>query len=351
MITAMLLSLLAFSTFAFRGSAAVTSRCFPGDSCFPSASVISAFNASIGGKLFAERPAAAVCYPTDPAYNASSCSVVTTNYLVDQWRTDQFGDYEQINWETCGNADSCRLPLVSNSSTCGQGSIPDYAVQATTADDVVKYVKFATQYNLRIVVKNTGHDYAGRSAGKGGFAIWTHGIQGISRNASFVPSGCNASTIPPQDSVTMGTGTQWETVYEFANNNSIIIVGGNAGHVGAAGGWVQGGGHSVLSQSFGMGVDNLLEATIVTPDGVHQTINECTNPDLFWAVRGGGGGTWGVLTSITYKAHPSVLHRLHSLPDGAPHAPSTPGTPLKVPRAVTAYMWPPLCRCGSGSEL
>lgn len=89
----MLLPLLFLGTFAFRESAAVTTRCYPGDSCFPSVAALSAFNASIGGKLFAERPTAAVCYPADPAYDASSCSVATTNYAVDQWRADQFGEY------------------------------------------------------------------------------------------------------------------------------------------------------------------------------------------------------------------------------------------------------------------
>lgn len=55
-----------------------------------------------------------------------------------------------------------------------------------------------------------------------------------------------------------------------------------------------------------MGVDNLLEMDIVTADGQLQTISECSNPDLFFAVRGGGGGTWGVATRVTYKAHDSV---------------------------------------------
>jgi hypothetical protein len=54
------------------------------------------------------------------------------------------------------------------------------------------------------------------------------------------------------------------------------------------------------------GVDNVLEFTIVTPDGDHVAANTYTNADLFWALRGGGGGTWGVLTSVTYRTHPST---------------------------------------------
>jgi len=54
------------------------------------------------------------------------------------------------------------------------------------------------------------------------------------------------------------------------------------------------------------GVDNVLEITIVTADGDHVIANPYRNKDLFWALRGGGGGTWGVVTSVTYKTHPST---------------------------------------------
>ncbi|KAI0258817.1 hypothetical protein BC834DRAFT_834569 [Gloeopeniophorella convolvens] len=279
------------------------SRCLSGDGCFPSTSKLAAFNHTIGGKLFAERPIGAACYPTDPVYNATTCATITQNYPIDQWRSDQFGDYEQINWETCTPSDACLVPPASNSSTCGQGSVPTYSVHATSSFDVTAYVKFATKHNLRIVVKNTGHDYAGRSSAKGGFALWTHGIQGITRSQAFVPAGCS---IAPQDSVTIGAGVQWETVYKYADDNDILVIGGDSGQVGAAGGWIQGGGHSVLSPTYGLGVDNLLQATIVTADGAEHTISECALPDLFFAIRGGGAGNWGVVTSITYKAHPAV---------------------------------------------
>ncbi|KAF7979249.1 hypothetical protein HWV62_42914, partial [Athelia sp. TMB] len=211
--------------------------------------------------------------------------------------------YEQINWETCGAENSCLVPAVNSSAICGQGSVPRYAVHATSSSDVQKYVQFATKYNLRIVIKNTGHDYQGRSASWDGFALWTHNIRGITRNQSFVPDGCHTT---PQDTVTVAAGEQWETVYQFADNSSLIVVGGDCETVGASGGWLLGGGHSVLSPSYGLGVDNLLQAEIVTADGKLKTVSECSNPDLFWAIRGGGAGTWGVLTQVTYKVRPLV---------------------------------------------
>jgi len=62
----------------------------------------------------------------------------------------------------------------------------------------------------------------------------------------------------------------------------------------------------VIPHDCFIGVDNVLEITIVTADGNHITANPYCNKDLFWALRGGGGGTWGVVTSVTYKTHPST---------------------------------------------
>lgn len=73
-----------------------------------------------------------------------------------------------------------------------------------------------------------------------------------------------------------------------------------------AGGWVQGGGHSLLSPAYGLGADNLIEVEIVTADGKITKASECSNPELFWAVRGGGGGTWGVVTQVTYQTRPET---------------------------------------------
>ncbi|KZP23499.1 FAD-binding domain-containing protein [Athelia psychrophila] len=293
---------LTFSTL----SAATASSCSFGEKCFPSLSTLAAFNVSIGGKLYSEVPIGAPCYSTSSSYNQAACDEVTNNYHSTQWRTDSFSSYDEINWEICGVTDGCLVPPVNSSAICGQGSVPRYSVHATTSSDVQKYVQFATKFNLRIVIKNTGHDYQGRSSSWDGFALWTHGIRGITRNQYFVPEGCSTT---PQDSITVASGEQWNTVYRFADDAGVLIVGGDCDTVGAGGGWLLGGGHSVLSPSYGLGVDNLLQAEIVTPDGNLQTVSECSNPDLFWAIRGGGAGTWGVLTQVIYKAHPVVpLH-------------------------------------------
>lgn len=104
-------------------------------------------------------------------------------------------------------------------------------------------------------------------------------MQSLSRNQTFVPAACSTA---PQDSLTLGAGVQWETAYNFANENDFLIIGGDVNQVGAAGGWLLGGGHSVLSPTYGLGVDNLLEAQVVTADGQLRVVSECSNSDLFW---------------------------------------------------------------------
>ena len=76
--------------------------------------------------------------------------------------------------------------------------------------------------------------------------------------------------------------------------------------VGCIGGWAQGGGHSPASRDFGLGADQILEARVVLANGAIVTANACENADLFFAIRGGGGGTYGIVISTTVKAHPPI---------------------------------------------
>ncbi|KAG9082944.1 hypothetical protein FRC06_004762, partial [Ceratobasidium sp. 370] len=203
-------------------------------------------------------------------------------------------------WESPG----CSINTPRN-VTCEQGFVPTYSVAAKDRSDVSKAVVFAGKHRLKLVVKNTGHDYLGRSSGAGSFSIWTHQLKGMSFVDSFVATGCsrNVSGVP---AVTLGAAEQWRDVYQAVDKRNATIVGGAANSVGVAGGYVQGGGHSPLGSLYGMAVDNVLQFTIVKPDGKVVIANACQNKDLFWALRGGGGGTWGVTLDVTYKTHPPL---------------------------------------------
>jgi len=180
-------------------------------------------------------------------------------------------------------------------------------VNTSRVEDIQASIRFADANDLYLTIKNTGHDHLGRSSGSGSFAIWTHNLKGRAWHDSFVPTNAPSSlhAIP---AVTLQAGEQWLDVYRDATAHGRIVVGGSARTVGAAGGYVFGGGHSPWSYHYGLAADNVLEMTIVTTTGEHVTLNEYTDPDYFWAVRGGGGSAWGVVTSVTYKTHPLPSH-------------------------------------------
>ena len=99
---------------------------------------------------------------------------------------------------------------------------------AQSSSDVVSAVNFAKFHDLKVAIKNTGHDYKGRSAAKDSFMIWTHGMVDNMYRESFVPRGCSAS---PAKALTFGAGVQFDQAYKFADANHVTLVGGDSSQV------------------------------------------------------------------------------------------------------------------------
>ncbi|OAL47121.1 FAD/FMN-containing protein [Pyrenochaeta sp. DS3sAY3a] len=277
-------------------------RCTAQDACWPTVDEWNDFNSSVNGRLLSSRPTAYVCHGTE--YNNALCEIAKANWTSSDWRVAQPGGYSAILWEL--GQDQCFIDSAV-SDPCQQGLVADYTVNASSIDDIQKAVRWASKKNLLFTVKNTGHDHLGRSSGKGAFAIWTHHLKGRTWHDSFVPRGARKNEIGVP-AVTLHAGEQWLDIYRDADQQKRIVVGGSARTVGAAGGWFTGGGHSAWSYFYGLGVDNVLEVDIVTASGETKTLNQYTNTDHFWAIRGGGGNSWGIITSITYKTHPVPTH-------------------------------------------
>ncbi|KAF7900997.1 hypothetical protein EAF00_003218 [Botryotinia globosa] len=106
--------------------------------------------------------------------------------------------------------------------------------------------------------------------------------------------------------VVVGSWVSSQQAYEFADANNGILVAGNCPTVALAGGYWKGGGHGPLATKFGLAVDQVLEWQVVTGVGTLVTATPTQNPDLFWALSGGGGGTYGIVLSATMKFHPKV---------------------------------------------
>jgi FAD/FMN-containing dehydrogenase len=177
-----------------------------------------------------------------------------------------------------------------------------YAVAARQPSDVVAAVNFARENNLRLVVKGGGHSYAGTSNAPDSLLIWTRAMNDVVIHDAFVGQGC-AGKVRPRPAVTIGSGAIWMPVYEAVmSKGGRYVQGGGCATVGVAG-LVQSGGFGNFSKNYGTAAGNLLEAEVVTADGVIRTTNACQDPDLFWGLKGGGGGTLGVITSLTLCTH------------------------------------------------
>ena len=177
-----------------------------------------------------------------------------------------------------------------------------YAVAAQTTKDVVAAVNFARENDLRLVVKGGGHSYQGTSSAPDSLLIWTRRMNAITVHDTFVGVGC-AGQYEPQQAVTVEAGALWGQVYHAVTTKAgRYVQGGGCLTVGAAG-LIQSGGFGSFSKAYGMAAANLLEAEIVTADGAVKIANACTNPDLFWAIKGGGGGSFGVVTRLTLRTH------------------------------------------------
>ncbi|CAE6399460.1 unnamed protein product [Rhizoctonia solani] len=292
------LKIAAAVAFTFSPCALANDHCTANQTCWPSPDTWSALNWSVNGQLVAPRPPGWVCH--DPNYDETACNNVKTDWNNSFWRTDQPGAMMNIFWDS----PECNIGTPRN-VICEQGFVPVYSVDARNENHVSEAVKFAGQHNLKLVVKNTGHDFFGRSSGEGSFSIWTHHLKGINFTDSFISAGCSGNEVT-QSAVTVGAAELWIDVYRAAEEHNATVVGGAAYSVGAAGGWVQGGGHSPISGLYGLGVDNTLQFKLVNPDGQVVTANKCQNQDLFWALRGGGGGTWGVILDVVYKTYPPL---------------------------------------------
>ncbi|KAK8103010.1 FAD binding domain-containing protein [Apiospora sp. TS-2023a] len=97
------------------------------------------------------------------------------------------------------------------------------------------------------------------------------------------------------------------TTWAMKNCHDLVVVGGNCPTVAMGGGYIQGGGHGPLASRHGLATDQVLEMEVVSPRGGTLTASDTENSDLFWALRGGGGGSFGAVTSVTLKAFSDTI--------------------------------------------
>lgn len=231
---------------------------------------------------------------------------------------------------------------------------PALIARCQSADDIAQAVRFARKNGLEIAVRGGGHNVAGRATVDGGLMIDLSSMRRV------------AVDVERRVAIAEG-GATWADFDQATQAHGLATTGGVVSTTGV-GGLTLGGGFGWLQGKYGLSVDNLLSVEIVTADGRILAANEEQNPDLFWAVRG-GGGNFGVVASFRFRLHPAgptivgglVAHPLEragellrfyreftaSLPDaltvnaGMLHAPDGSGAKLA---AILA------CHCGPVDE-
>ncbi|WP_037911875.1 FAD-binding oxidoreductase [Actinacidiphila yeochonensis] len=156
-------------------------------------------------------------------------------------------------------------------------------------DDVRACLDFARRTATPLAIRSGGHSYAGWSSGDGRLVLDVSRLDGVRLDGT---------------EAVVGGGVKLIDLYSTLAARGRTVPGGSCPTVGVSG-LTLGGGHGVMSRSMGLTCDNLLGATLVTADGTVHEVSAEAEPEVFWALRGAGNGTFGVVTSLTFATHPA----------------------------------------------
>jgi FAD/FMN-containing dehydrogenase len=166
---------------------------------------------------------------------------------------------------------------------------PHLIVRPLDVDDVISAVSYAREADLPIAIRGGGHSVAGHCIGDGGVVVDLRLMRSVAVD-------------PDARTATCGGGSLWEDLDPPCLRHGLATPGGTFGDTGVAG-LTLGGGIGHLVGLYGLTLDNLIRATVVTVDGEVLSASETENDELFWALRG-GGGNFGVVVDFTFRIHP-----------------------------------------------
>jgi FAD/FMN-containing dehydrogenase len=268
-------------------------RVRPSDPSWPTAASWEKLKRQVGGRLI---PVSSPLAPCMVAPDSEACAARVEEMKNPYFIGEQAGGTQTSGW------------------LGGWTSAPSaYAVSVRHTEDVVAAVNFARDNNLRLVVKGGGHSYQGTSNATDSLLIWTREMRNITLHDAFVAEGCVGTA--HRQAATIEAGALWLPTYNAVTTKAgRYVQGGGCATVGVAG-LIQSGGFGSFSKNYGLAAASLLQAEIVTASGEVLVANACTNPDLFWALKGGGGGSFGVVTKLTLATYelPAFFGRVQGL--------------------------------------
>eukprot|EP00004_Rigifila_ramosa_P000448 TRINITY_DN1046_c0_g2_i2.p1 TRINITY_DN1046_c0_g2~~TRINITY_DN1046_c0_g2_i2.p1 ORF type:complete len:604 (+),score=102.82 TRINITY_DN1046_c0_g2_i2:23-1813(+) len=296
--------MLALCLLASSALAAPPSRCRRGDSCWPSSSDIDALKAKLSpgasrSLVYLGDNEVPCSVPVDspddqPLYGFGAAALEELYVEVD-------ADREGVCFVDSFFPDFC---LASTRNNPLEGWQPAFVAWPLNANHVQQIVKFAVDHKLAVCVAGTGHDFLNRHSCD----------QGVLIRMSLLKEKTWDLTA---NTARFGAGLTWSEAHKSAADNNRMVASGWSISVGIVG-WSLGGGHGPYGPSLGLGVDNIVEVELVAADGslvtanaagtrwvaLDGTVTSTSNNDLYRALRGGGGSTWGVVTALTVRAHP-----------------------------------------------
>lgn len=165
--------------------------------------------------LIKTTPQASVCYGT--AKNDAKCQELTKSWNNSYTHIDDPSEVLSPIYQGL----TCQPPTIYDSGNCTLGGYPSYVVKAQDVLDIQLAINFARNDYLRLIIKNTGHDFAGKSVGAGSLSIWTHALKDIQFFDNYVDdSGYKGPAVKA------GAGVQAFGLYKAANDKGLVVVGG-----------------------------------------------------------------------------------------------------------------------------
>lgn len=246
------------------------------------------------------------------------------------------GALEQLRLQLGGSLSSAGHAGARETFNAMHQGRPGLTVTCTSTADVVAAVSFAREHELLVAVRAGGHSIAGFSAVDGSMLIDLAPMRGVHVD-------------PDARLARVQGGARWADVDREAQTFGLATPGGVVSDTGVAG-LTLGGGYGWLRRAFGLSCDNLVAAQVVCADGTVRTASADSNPDLFWAIRG-GGGNFGVVTSFTFKLHPlgpvvafaGVFYPISALRDVMVRWRAyLASAPKEVSSVAVAFTFPPL---------
>jgi hypothetical protein len=258
-------------------------RCRPWEACWPTEKDWAALNASVDGGLVRPKPIGYICH--EPTFIHGACDDLLSLSRDSAWRASQpgkplsshtnlcvrlvqklmcclTGALQHWVWESGSTPnETCMVGPSVRETPCNQGRVPFYSVIVRSVQHTQKAVRFAKEHNLRLVIKNTGHETSGRSSSPDSFQIYTHLLKGLQYHLNFQTDGTEKDFGP---ALSIGAGEMQLEVYQKGAQEGFVVIGGECPTVGAVGGFLQGGGVSSFhSHARGLAIDNVLQYQVV----------------------------------------------------------------------------------------